>query len=124
MASIRSSRVSRRDMLKAAGAAAVAGGATALGGAVAEAQQRAPAVLTNTQAGRRFRADGPKHHWPGTGGGTNDRRDSSRYIRLAETGQINVKALVGGTYPLSRTSAAYEIIADRDVVATVVLPNA
>jgi S-(hydroxymethyl)glutathione dehydrogenase/alcohol dehydrogenase len=68
-------------------------------------------------------ADGAKHHWPGTGGGTNDRRDSQRYIRLAETGQINLKALVGRTYPLSQTPAAYEIIADRDVVATVVLPN-
>ena len=69
-------------------------------------------------------ADGAKHHWPGTGGGTNDRRDSGRYIRLAETGQINLKALVGRTYPLSQTPEAYEVIADRDVVATVVLPNA
>jgi Zn-dependent alcohol dehydrogenase len=60
---------------------------------------------------------------PGTGGGTNDRRDSGRYIRLAETGQINLKALVGRTYPLNQTPAAYEIIADRDVVATVILPN-
>ena len=68
-------------------------------------------------------ADGAKHHWPGTGGGTNDRRDSGRYIRLAETGQINLKALVGRTYPLSQVPQAYEIIADRDVVATVVLPN-
>jgi S-(hydroxymethyl)glutathione dehydrogenase/alcohol dehydrogenase len=67
--------------------------------------------------------DGAKHHWPGTGGGTNDRRDSQRYIRLAEKGQINLKALVGRTYPLNQTPAAYEIIADRDVVATVVLPN-
>lgn len=68
-------------------------------------------------------ADGPKHHWPGTGGGTNDRRDSGRYIRLAERGQINLKALVGRTYPLNQIPQAYEIIADRDVVATVVLPN-
>lgn len=68
-------------------------------------------------------ADGPKHHWPGTGGGTNDRRDSGRYIRLAERGQINLKALVGRTYPLTQIPEAYEIIADRDVVATVVLPN-
>jgi S-(hydroxymethyl)glutathione dehydrogenase/alcohol dehydrogenase len=68
-------------------------------------------------------ADGAKHHWPGTGGGTNDRRDSARYIRLAETGQINLKALVGRTYPLSQVPDAYEIIADREVIATVVLPN-
>jgi Zn-dependent alcohol dehydrogenase len=69
-------------------------------------------------------ADGAKHHWPGTGGGTNDRRDSGRYIRLAETGQINLKALVGRTYPLNQTPEAYQVIADRDVVATVILPNA
>jgi S-(hydroxymethyl)glutathione dehydrogenase / alcohol dehydrogenase len=68
-------------------------------------------------------ADGAKHHWPGTGGGTNDRRDSQRYIRLAETGQINLKALVGRTYPLAQTPAAYEIIADRELIATVILPN-
>ncbi len=68
-------------------------------------------------------ADGAKHHWPGTGGGTNDRRDTGRYLRLAETGQINLKALVGRTYPLSQTREAWEIIAERDVVATVVLPN-
>ena len=29
-------------------------------------------------------ADGAKHHWPGTGGGTNDRRDSQRYCRLMD----------------------------------------
>ena len=68
-------------------------------------------------------SDGAKHHWPGTGGGTNDRRDSPRHVRLIETGQINMKALVGGTYPLDRTRAAFEIIADRDVVATIVTPN-
>jgi S-(hydroxymethyl)glutathione dehydrogenase/alcohol dehydrogenase len=69
-------------------------------------------------------ADGPKHHWPGTGGGTNDRRDSGRYVRLMETGQINMKALVGKTYPLSQTKEAYQACADRTVIATVVTPNA
>jgi len=68
-------------------------------------------------------ADGAKHHWPGTGGGTNDRRDMERYVRLTETGQINLKALVGRTYPLAQTAAAWEIIAERDVIATVVTPN-
>jgi S-(hydroxymethyl)glutathione dehydrogenase/alcohol dehydrogenase len=46
--------VSRRDMLKH-GAAAVAGGAALLGGAETAFGQ-APAVATNTQAGRRYRA--------------------------------------------------------------------
>jgi S-(hydroxymethyl)glutathione dehydrogenase/alcohol dehydrogenase len=69
-------------------------------------------------------ADGSKHHWPGTGGGTNDRRDSPRFVRLMQTGQLNMKALVGRTYPLSQTREAYQVCADRDVVATVVTPNA
>lgn len=69
-------------------------------------------------------ADGSKHHWPGTGGGTNDRRDSPRHARLMETGQISMKALVARTYPLSQTRQAYQDAADRTVVATVVTPNA
>jgi S-(hydroxymethyl)glutathione dehydrogenase/alcohol dehydrogenase len=68
-------------------------------------------------------ADGAKHHWPGTGGGTNDRRDSPRHVRLMETGQINIKALVSQTYPLSRAREAYQVCADREVVATVVTPQ-
>ena len=51
------SPVSRRGVLKAAGAAAVAGGASALlGGSTAAAQQGAPAVMTGTQAGRKYKA--------------------------------------------------------------------
>jgi S-(hydroxymethyl)glutathione dehydrogenase/alcohol dehydrogenase len=69
-------------------------------------------------------ADGPKHHWPGTGGGTNDRRDSARYVRLMETGQVNMKAIASRTYPLSQTREAYQVCADRTVVATIVTPNA
>jgi S-(hydroxymethyl)glutathione dehydrogenase / alcohol dehydrogenase len=68
-------------------------------------------------------ADGAKHHWPGTGGGTNDRRDSQRYCRLMETGQIDIKAIASRTYPLSETKEAYQVCADREVVATIVTPN-
>ena len=68
-------------------------------------------------------ADGSKHHWPGTGGGTNDRRDSPRHVRLMETGQINMKVLAARTYPLSQTREAYQVAADRDVPATIVAPN-
>jgi S-(hydroxymethyl)glutathione dehydrogenase/alcohol dehydrogenase len=68
-------------------------------------------------------ADGAKHHWPGTGGGTNDRRDSPRHVRLMETGQINMKALIGKTYPLSQTRQAYQDTADRTVISTVVTPT-
>jgi S-(hydroxymethyl)glutathione dehydrogenase/alcohol dehydrogenase len=68
-------------------------------------------------------ADGAKHHWPGTGGGTNDRRDSQRYCRLMETGQIDLKAIASRTYPLGQTREAYQVCADREVVATIVTPN-
>ena len=51
-----SPRVTRRRLLKAAGAAAVGGGSAALLGDGLAAQRAAPAILTNTQAGRRFKA--------------------------------------------------------------------
>jgi threonine dehydrogenase-like Zn-dependent dehydrogenase len=68
-------------------------------------------------------ADGAKHHWPGTAGGTNPRRDVPRYITLMETGQLNMKALASATYPLARAREAYQAAADRTVVATIVTPN-
>src|SRR5581483_7743582 len=52
----RASRVSRRRLLQAAGAAAVGGGAALLGGGGVAAQGGAPAIATNTQAGRKFKA--------------------------------------------------------------------
>jgi S-(hydroxymethyl)glutathione dehydrogenase/alcohol dehydrogenase len=69
-------------------------------------------------------ADGAKHHWPGTAGGTNPRRDEPRYIKMMETGQLNMKALASKTYPLSQANEAYQVCADRTVVATIVTPNA
>jgi S-(hydroxymethyl)glutathione dehydrogenase/alcohol dehydrogenase len=68
-------------------------------------------------------ADSAKHHWGGTDGGTNDRRDVPRYARLMETGQLNMKALASKTYPLTQTREAYQVCADRSVVATVITPN-
>jgi S-(hydroxymethyl)glutathione dehydrogenase/alcohol dehydrogenase len=67
--------------------------------------------------------DSAKHWWAGTAGGTNDRRDTPRYARLMETGQLNMKALVGKTYPLNQTREAYQACADRTLIATVVTPN-
>jgi S-(hydroxymethyl)glutathione dehydrogenase/alcohol dehydrogenase len=69
-------------------------------------------------------ADGAKHHWPGTGGGTNDRRDVPRFVKLMESGQLNMKALASKTYPLKQAKEAYQACADRTVVATIVAPNA
>ena len=56
MASKKSSPVSRRRVLKTAGAVVAGGASAVLGGTALAAQQGAPAVLTNTQAGRKFRA--------------------------------------------------------------------
>lgn len=69
-------------------------------------------------------ADGSKHHWPGTGGGTNDRRDTPRYIRLMETGQLDMKTLAARTYKLDQVIEAYQACGDREYVATIVTPNA
>ena len=68
-------------------------------------------------------ADGAKHHWPGTGGGTNDRRDAPRHVRLMETGQIDMAASVGRTHPLSQSRQAYQECADRTIISTVVTAN-
>jgi S-(hydroxymethyl)glutathione dehydrogenase/alcohol dehydrogenase len=67
-------------------------------------------------------ADGAKHHWPGTAGGTNPRRDVPRFVTMMETGQLNMKALASATYPLARAREAYQAAADRTVVATIVTP--
>ena len=68
--------------------------------------------------------DSAKHWWVCTAGGTNDRRDTPRYVRLMETGQLDMQALVGRTYPLTETTEAYQACADRTLIATVVTPNA
>jgi S-(hydroxymethyl)glutathione dehydrogenase/alcohol dehydrogenase len=68
--------------------------------------------------------DSAKHWWACTAGGTNDRRDFPRFVKLMETGQLNMKALVGKTYPLAQTRQAYQDCADRTVIATVVTPTA
>jgi S-(hydroxymethyl)glutathione dehydrogenase/alcohol dehydrogenase len=67
--------------------------------------------------------DAAKHHWPGTAGGTNCRRDVPRYVRMMETGQLNMKALASKTYPLAQAREAYQVAGDRTVVATIVTPN-
>jgi hypothetical protein len=50
---------------------------------------------------------------------TNDRRDSQRYCRLMETGQINLKAIASRTIRTVRRGV-YQVCADREVVATIV----
>ena len=68
--------------------------------------------------------DGAKHWRGGTGGGTNIRRDVPRYIRLVESGKLNMKALAQRTYPLAQATEAYRVAMNREVVATIVTPTA
>jgi S-(hydroxymethyl)glutathione dehydrogenase/alcohol dehydrogenase len=67
--------------------------------------------------------DSARHWWSCTAGGANDRRDMPRWIKLMETGQLNMRALVGRTYPLAQTRQAYQDCADRTVISTVVTPS-
>ena len=69
-------------------------------------------------------ADSSKHWWAGTAGGTHTRRDVPRYVRLAEVGKLDLKALASRTYPLDQTREAYEVAMNRTVVATIVTPSA
>ncbi|MEQ1575420.1 MAG: alcohol dehydrogenase catalytic domain-containing protein [Vicinamibacterales bacterium] len=69
-------------------------------------------------------ADGAKHFWGGTCGGTNARRDVPRYVRLMEAGKLDMKSLAARTFPLAQTTEAYRVAMNRTVVATVVTPNA
>jgi S-(hydroxymethyl)glutathione dehydrogenase/alcohol dehydrogenase len=67
-------------------------------------------------------ADTSKHWWAGTAGGTHTRRDVPRYVRLAEVGKLDLKALASRTYPLAQTTEAYRVAMNREVVATIVTP--
>lgn len=60
---------------------------------------------------------------PGTGGGTNDRRDTPKFVRLMEAGQLDMKTLDARSCPLDDVVEAYQVCGDREVIATVVTPN-
>jgi S-(hydroxymethyl)glutathione dehydrogenase/alcohol dehydrogenase len=68
-------------------------------------------------------ADASKHWWAGTAGGTHTRRDVPRYVRLAEVGKLDLKALASRTYPLDQATEAYRVAMNRIVVATIVTPT-
>lgn len=68
-------------------------------------------------------ADTSKHWRAGTAGGTHTRRDVPRYVRLAEVGKLDLKALASRTYPLNQTTEAYRVAMNREVVATIVTPT-
>jgi S-(hydroxymethyl)glutathione dehydrogenase/alcohol dehydrogenase len=68
--------------------------------------------------------DGAKHWRGGTGGGTNIRRDVPRYVKLMERGKLNMKAMAQRTYSLAQATDAYRVAMNRELVATIVTPNA
>lgn len=69
-------------------------------------------------------ADTSKHWWAGTSGGTHTRRDVPRYVRLAEVGKLDLKIMAAKTYRLDQATEAYRVAMNREVVATIVTPNA
>jgi Zn-dependent alcohol dehydrogenase len=48
-------------------------------------------------------------------------RDLPRYVRLIEKGLFDAKSIITATYPLDRAREAFQAVADRTVVAAVVV---
>jgi hypothetical protein len=44
-----------------------------------------------------------------------------RFARLVDTGQFNAKALATATFPLDRTKAALQAVADRTTIGAVIV---
>jgi S-(hydroxymethyl)glutathione dehydrogenase/alcohol dehydrogenase len=57
----------------------------------------------------------------GQQGGLNMMRDLPRYVRLIEKGLFDAKSIITATYPLERAQEAFQAVADRTVVAAVVV---
>jgi S-(hydroxymethyl)glutathione dehydrogenase/alcohol dehydrogenase len=57
----------------------------------------------------------------GQQGGLNMMRDLPRYVRLMEKGLFDAKPIITATYPLDRAREAFQAVADRTVVAAVVV---
>jgi S-(hydroxymethyl)glutathione dehydrogenase/alcohol dehydrogenase len=57
----------------------------------------------------------------GQQGGLNMMRDLPRYVRLIEKGLFDAKSIITATYPLDRAREAFQAVADRTVVAAVVV---
>ncbi len=64
-------------------------------------------------------SNGSKNHHPGNMTGTNALRDIPRFVRLADSGQFNVKALATSTFPLDHAKRALQMVADRTTIGAV-----
>ena len=87
--------------------------------------------LTTVSAGQRGNfsvpaaqwSNGSKSHHSGNMVGTNALRDIPRFVRLADSGQFDAKALATSTFSLDRTKDALQIVADRLTIAAVLVFN-
>jgi len=66
-------------------------------------------------------ANAAKSHQPGNLAGANPMRDIPRFVRLIEAGLFNAKALATATFPLDRTREAFQVVADRTTIASVLV---
>ena len=54
-------------------------------------------------------------------GGCNPRRDSPRFIRLMERGQLDLKSIATASFPLDRVKEAFQAAADRTTISASVV---
>lgn len=67
-------------------------------------------------------ANGAKHHLPGNQAGSNALKDLPSFVRLMETGQYDMRSVVGNnTFPLDRIHDCAHAVADRTVVGAAVI---
>lgn len=67
-----------------------------------------------------FTISGRTHHSGQLGGGANSFRDMQRFIRLIEKGQYDARSLATGVFPLEKTREAFQAVADRTTVASII----
>ncbi|MBV8842827.1 MAG: alcohol dehydrogenase catalytic domain-containing protein [Bryobacterales bacterium] len=58
---------------------------------------------------------------PGQQGGFHMMRDIPRIVKLMERGLVDAKTMIQGTYPLEKAGEAYQEVADRTKLSTVIL---
>jgi threonine dehydrogenase-like Zn-dependent dehydrogenase len=74
-----------------------------------------------TLPARTFSISGRTHHGGQLGGGANTFRDMQRFVQLTEKKLYDAKSLATGIYSLEQTKEAFQAVADRTTVASVVV---
>jgi S-(hydroxymethyl)glutathione dehydrogenase/alcohol dehydrogenase len=68
-----------------------------------------------------YTISGRTHHSGQLGGGANSFRDMQRFIHLVEKGQYDAHSLATGIYTLEQTKEAFQAVADRTTVASIIV---